>query len=157
MSEHSGNSSSSSTPCTPFPATSIPNTTATWPNLQETIQFERAASAILNDRPHTISSGTAHPSSLTTLHSSLRHSSWDVQSIRFVFYLILFWIVHLSWLHLNTLISFQHTRKVIKGLNLQYTHSKHLNKVFHNRPVRWLQRHHVKHQKLHRHSVRLYQ
>lgn len=60
MSEHSGNSSSSSTPCTPFPATTIPNTTATWPNLQETIQFERAASAILNDRPHTISSGKIH-------------------------------------------------------------------------------------------------
>lgn len=56
MSEHSNNSSSSSTPCTPFPATAIPNTTATWPNLQETIQFERAASAIINDRPHTISS-----------------------------------------------------------------------------------------------------
>lgn len=56
MSENSGNSSSSSTPCTPFPATSIPNTTATWPNLQETIQFEKAANAIINDRPHTISS-----------------------------------------------------------------------------------------------------
>lgn len=54
MSEHSGNSSSSSTPCTPFPASSIPNNT--WPNLQESIQFERAASAIINDRPHTISS-----------------------------------------------------------------------------------------------------
>ncbi|RZC34520.1 A-agglutinin anchorage subunit [Asbolus verrucosus] len=56
MSEHSSNSSSSSTPCTPFPATVIPTTTSTWPNLQETIQFERAASAIINDRPHTISS-----------------------------------------------------------------------------------------------------
>ncbi|XP_044744442.1 protein MTSS 2 isoform X2 [Coccinella septempunctata] len=54
MCEHSGNSSSSSTPCTPFPASSIPNNT--WPNLQESIQFERAASAIINDRPHTISS-----------------------------------------------------------------------------------------------------
>uniref|UniRef100_A0A8D8Y5B7 Metastasis suppressor protein 1 n=1 Tax=Cacopsylla melanoneura TaxID=428564 RepID=A0A8D8Y5B7_9HEMI len=33
------------------------NTSAsTWPNLQDTLQFERAASAILNERPHTISS-----------------------------------------------------------------------------------------------------
>ncbi|CAH0551421.1 unnamed protein product [Brassicogethes aeneus] len=56
MSEHSTNSSSSSTPCTPFPATVIPTSTSTWPNLQETIQFERAASAIISDRPHTISS-----------------------------------------------------------------------------------------------------
>lgn len=58
MCEHSGNSSSSSTPCTPFPASSIPNNT--WPNLQESIQFERAASAIINDRPHTISSGKTY-------------------------------------------------------------------------------------------------
>lgn len=57
MSEHSNNSSNSSTPCTPFPATALPNTTATWPNLQETVQFERAANAIISDRPHTISSG----------------------------------------------------------------------------------------------------
>lgn len=56
MSEHSTNSSTSSTPCTPFPATTLPNTTATWPNLQETIQFERAANAIISERPHTISS-----------------------------------------------------------------------------------------------------
>ncbi|XP_076259375.1 missing-in-metastasis isoform X2 [Rhynchophorus ferrugineus] len=56
MSEHSNNSSSSSTPCTPFPATTAPTTTSTWPNLQDSIQFERAASAIINDRPHTISS-----------------------------------------------------------------------------------------------------
>ncbi|XP_017781337.1 PREDICTED: mucin-5AC isoform X4 [Nicrophorus vespilloides] len=57
MSEHSGNSSSSSTPCTPFPPSStVPNSTATWPNLQESLQFERAASAIISDRPHTISS-----------------------------------------------------------------------------------------------------
>lgn len=56
MSEHSTNSSSSSTPCTPFPTTTIPNNTATWPNLQESMQFEKAASAIINDRPHTISS-----------------------------------------------------------------------------------------------------
>ncbi|RZF43869.1 hypothetical protein LSTR_LSTR007205 [Laodelphax striatellus] len=32
------------------------NPTATWPNLQETLQFERAATAIMNERPHTISS-----------------------------------------------------------------------------------------------------
>lgn len=81
MSEHSGNSSSSSTPCTPFPATTIPNTTATWPNLQETIQFERAASAILNDRPHTISSGILvttphHQPILITVH---RHSTIERQ------------------------------------------------------------------------------
>lgn len=31
----------------------------TWPNLQETLQFERAATAIMNDRPHTISTGIA--------------------------------------------------------------------------------------------------
>ncbi|XP_030763304.1 protein MTSS 2 isoform X2 [Sitophilus oryzae] len=56
MSEHSNNSSSSSTPCTPFPAATAPTTTSTWPNLQDSIQFERAASAIINERPHTISS-----------------------------------------------------------------------------------------------------
>ncbi|CAG9821314.1 unnamed protein product [Phaedon cochleariae] len=56
MSEHSNNSSSSNTPCTPFPVSVAPTTTATWPNLQETMQFERAASAIISDRPHTISS-----------------------------------------------------------------------------------------------------
>ncbi|XP_049817877.1 uncharacterized protein LOC109597373 isoform X3 [Aethina tumida] len=56
MSEHSTNSSSSSTPCTPFPAAAVPTSTSTWPNLQETIQFERAATAIISDRPHTISS-----------------------------------------------------------------------------------------------------
>ncbi|XP_018562926.1 metastasis suppressor protein 1 isoform X2 [Anoplophora glabripennis] len=56
MSEHSNNSSASSTPCTPFSATTVPTTTSTWPNLQETMQFERAASAIISDRPHTISS-----------------------------------------------------------------------------------------------------
>lgn len=68
MSERSGNSSSSSTPCTPFPSTTIPNTTATWPNLQETMQFERAASAIINDRPHTISSGESTTALLLRLH-----------------------------------------------------------------------------------------
>lgn len=65
MSEHSGSNSgsNSSTPSTPYPAGgggnttgTLPNTTATWPNLQETLQFERAASAIISDRPHTISS-----------------------------------------------------------------------------------------------------
>lgn len=64
MSEHSSNSSSSSTPCTPFPTTSIPTTTSTWPNLQETVQFERAATAIMSDRPHTISSGKQNQISL---------------------------------------------------------------------------------------------
>lgn len=38
-------------------AASLAAPTATWPNLQDTIQFEKAATAILNDRPHTISSG----------------------------------------------------------------------------------------------------
>lgn len=38
-------------------ATSLAVPTATWPNLQDTLQFEKAATAILNDRPHTISSG----------------------------------------------------------------------------------------------------
>ena len=28
-----------------------------WPNSQETQQFQRAATAILNERPHTISAG----------------------------------------------------------------------------------------------------
>ncbi|KAF5301345.1 hypothetical protein FQA39_LY10743 [Lamprigera yunnana] len=56
VSNMSENSSNSSTPCTPFTSASIPTTTATWPNLQETIQFERAATAIMTDRPHTISS-----------------------------------------------------------------------------------------------------
>lgn len=81
MSEHSGNSSSSSTPCTPFPATTIPNTTATWPNLQETIQFERAASAILNDRPHTISSGIYTETShllILTAHKRLFNTSTEM-------------------------------------------------------------------------------
>ncbi|ODN05550.1 Metastasis suppressor protein 1 [Orchesella cincta] len=51
-------SSNSSTPSSPYPPGQVPPTTnSTWPNLQETIQFERAASAIMNDRPHTISSG----------------------------------------------------------------------------------------------------
>ena len=62
MCEHSGGSNVS-TPSTPFAGNSsgngsVPNSTATWPNLQETLQFERAATAIMNERPHTISSGT---------------------------------------------------------------------------------------------------
>ncbi|CAG2062389.1 unnamed protein product, partial [Timema podura] len=62
MSEHSSNSgSNSSNPSTPYTgsnsAGTLPTTTATWPNLQETLQFERAATAIMSDRPHTISSG----------------------------------------------------------------------------------------------------
>ncbi|XP_067003165.1 BAR/IMD domain-containing adapter protein 2-like 1 isoform X2 [Anabrus simplex] len=61
MSEPSSNSgSNSSTPSTPYAGTgsavTLPNTTATWPNLQETLQFERAATAIMSERPHTISS-----------------------------------------------------------------------------------------------------
>lgn len=57
LSEHSGGSSNGSTPTTPHALLPNQNNTATWPNLQETLQFERAASAILNERPHTISSG----------------------------------------------------------------------------------------------------
>ncbi|KAK6643736.1 hypothetical protein RUM43_005246 [Polyplax serrata] len=54
--EQSDNSNSS-TPSTPYvDPNAIPTTTSTWPNLQETLQFERAASAILKERPHTISS-----------------------------------------------------------------------------------------------------
>ncbi|XP_034237689.1 protein MTSS 1 [Thrips palmi] len=56
LSEHSGGSSNGSTPTTPHALLPNQNNTATWPNLQETLQFERAASAILNERPHTISS-----------------------------------------------------------------------------------------------------
>ncbi|XP_054278947.1 protein MTSS 1 isoform X3 [Macrosteles quadrilineatus] len=54
MAEHSEGSNAS----TPAGNTNgaLPNPTATWPNLQETLQFERAATAIMNDRPHTISS-----------------------------------------------------------------------------------------------------
>ncbi|KAL0278814.1 UNVERIFIED_CONTAM: hypothetical protein PYX00_000514 [Menopon gallinae] len=56
MSEQSDNDNSS-TPSTPHVGTdNVPAATATWPNLQETLQFERAASAIMKDRPHTISS-----------------------------------------------------------------------------------------------------
>ncbi|XP_021943180.1 uncharacterized protein LOC110841623 isoform X5 [Folsomia candida] len=47
-------SSNSSTPSSPYP----PGNTAltTWPNLEDSMQFERAACAIMNERPHTISS-----------------------------------------------------------------------------------------------------
>ncbi|XP_049830429.1 protein MTSS 2 isoform X4 [Schistocerca gregaria] len=59
-SEQSSSGSNPSTPSAPFVSASststLPTTTATWPNLQETLQFERAATAIMNDRPHTISS-----------------------------------------------------------------------------------------------------
>ena len=81
MSEHSGSNSgsNSSTPSTPYPAGgaggntagTLPNTTATWPNLQETLQFERAASAIISDRPHTISSGDISSMSSLTLFRKL--------------------------------------------------------------------------------------
>lgn len=57
MSEQSDNSNSS-TPSTPHAGpNAVPTTNSTWPNLQETLQFERAASAIMKERPHTISSG----------------------------------------------------------------------------------------------------
>jgi len=48
-------SSNSSTPSSPYP----PGQTAmsAWPNHEDSMQFERAACAIMNDRPHTISSG----------------------------------------------------------------------------------------------------
>lgn len=36
----------------------IPPASATWPDLKDTAQFERAASAIMGGRPHTISAGT---------------------------------------------------------------------------------------------------
>ncbi|KAL1129975.1 hypothetical protein AAG570_012919, partial [Ranatra chinensis] len=54
MCEQSGDSSAN-TPCGSSSTGPVNNPTATWPNLQETLQFERAASAILNERPHTIS------------------------------------------------------------------------------------------------------
>uniref|UniRef100_A0A023F285 Putative cdna sequence n=1 Tax=Triatoma infestans TaxID=30076 RepID=A0A023F285_TRIIF len=44
-----------STPCGNGSSGAITHPTSTWPNLQETLQFERAATAIINDRPHTIS------------------------------------------------------------------------------------------------------
>ncbi|XP_064466579.1 protein MTSS 2-like isoform X2 [Ornithodoros turicata] len=44
----------SSTPASPFPAT--PSVTSTWPNLQDTLQFERAINSVMkSQRPHTIS------------------------------------------------------------------------------------------------------
>ncbi|KAJ8926094.1 hypothetical protein NQ315_009951 [Exocentrus adspersus] len=72
MSEHSNNSSSSSTPCTPFPGPAAPATTATWPNLQQTVQFERPSSTAVSDRPHTISSGMCSgPESETVVKKSV--------------------------------------------------------------------------------------
>ncbi|KAM7282218.1 protein MTSS 1 isoform X1 [Ixodes scapularis] len=48
-----GTACASSTPASPFP----PSVTSTWPNLQDTLQFERAMSSVLKcQRPHTISS-----------------------------------------------------------------------------------------------------
>ncbi|XP_026817996.1 MTSS1-like protein isoform X4 [Rhopalosiphum maidis] len=53
-SDSNSSSAGSSTPSTPF--ASSEGGCGTWPNAQETLQFERAASAIMNDaRPHTIS------------------------------------------------------------------------------------------------------
>ncbi|KAI9561377.1 hypothetical protein GHT06_012334 [Daphnia sinensis] len=54
--ECSSSNSNSSTPCTPYP----PGMGSTWPNLQETVQYDRQASNIthmvmINERPHTIS------------------------------------------------------------------------------------------------------
>ncbi|XP_046461264.1 uncharacterized protein LOC124207718 isoform X3 [Daphnia pulex] len=54
--ECSSSNSNSSTPCTPYP----PGMGSTWPNLQETVQFDRTASnsshmVMINERPHTIS------------------------------------------------------------------------------------------------------
>ncbi|XP_067139493.1 protein MTSS 2-like isoform X2 [Centruroides vittatus] len=47
--------STTGTPASPYPP--APCVTATWPNLQDTLQFERAAASILkSQRPHTISS-----------------------------------------------------------------------------------------------------
>ncbi|XP_077535182.1 uncharacterized protein LOC144147020 isoform X3 [Haemaphysalis longicornis] len=46
---------SSSSPSSPFPTT--PSVTSTWPNLQDSLQFERAMNSVLRcQRPHTISS-----------------------------------------------------------------------------------------------------
>lgn len=54
-SNSSGIVSTTGTPASPYPP--APCVTATWPNLQDTLQFERAAASILkNQRPHTISS-----------------------------------------------------------------------------------------------------
>ncbi|XP_032780143.2 uncharacterized protein LOC116918518 isoform X3 [Daphnia magna] len=52
--ECSSSNSNSSTPCTPYP----PGMGSTWPNLQETVQYDRQASnstVMINERPHTIS------------------------------------------------------------------------------------------------------
>lgn len=44
---------------------------ATWPDLKDTLQFERAASAIMSDRPHTISTGINYLNSLNNLSQKL--------------------------------------------------------------------------------------
>jgi len=56
-SECSSSSSSSSTPISAYPPGGLPKVmaTATWPNLKETIQYDRSANTIVNERPHTIS------------------------------------------------------------------------------------------------------
>ncbi|CAH2098440.1 unnamed protein product [Euphydryas editha] len=49
---------------------------ATWPDLKDTAQFERAASAIMGGRPHTISAGSerGHPRAALSVHTFTEQS-----------------------------------------------------------------------------------
>ncbi|KAL0860356.1 hypothetical protein ABMA27_009756 [Loxostege sticticalis] len=53
---------------------------ATWPDLKDTAQFERAASAIMGGRPHTISAAYSRQAPRATLSAhTFAHSEHDVQ------------------------------------------------------------------------------
>ncbi|XP_028171738.1 MTSS1-like protein isoform X5 [Ostrinia furnacalis] len=53
---------------------------ATWPDLKDTAQFERAASAIMGGRPHTISAAYSRQAPRATLSAhTFAHSELDVQ------------------------------------------------------------------------------
>ncbi|XP_050424159.1 protein MTSS 2-like isoform X2 [Adelges cooleyi] len=75
-SDSNSSSAGSSTPSTPF--ASSEGGCGTWPNAQETLQFERAASAIMNDaRPHTISGGAHHHRPALSEYTFQQDSSVD--------------------------------------------------------------------------------
>ncbi|XP_045455091.1 flocculation protein FLO11 [Melitaea cinxia] len=54
----------------------FPLASATWPDLKDTAQFERAASAIMGGRPHTISAGSerGHPRAALSVHTFTEQS-----------------------------------------------------------------------------------
>ncbi|XP_025411793.1 MTSS1-like protein isoform X2 [Sipha flava] len=75
-SDSNSSSAESSTPSTPF--ASSEGGCGTWPNAQETLQFERAASAIMNDaRPHTISGGAHYQRPALSAYTFQPDSSVD--------------------------------------------------------------------------------